>query len=160
VYDWRRHKRNSKAGDQPGGFEIINLIKERYFMLRFLFAAALFSAMLACGSSQQEKKFATEPSSDAESVSGEVLFKRNCSQCHLPNKDFIGPALAGVESRWKSKDLLYKFIRNSQEVIQTDPYAKELFIKWKELPMLPNPNLTDAAIYAILTFINEGSATR
>ncbi len=129
-------------------------------MLRFVFAAAIISTMLACGSSQQEKKITTGTAAEPEAVSGEILFKRNCAQCHLPNKDFIGPALAGVESRWKSKDLLYKFIRNSQEVIKTDPYAKELFIKWKELPMLPYPQLTDAEIESILAYSNEAPATK
>lgn len=85
---------------------------------------------------------------------GANLFKVNCSQCHMAQKDFIGPALAGVESRWKSKKLLYAFIKNSEEVIKRDAYAKELFEKWKQSPMLPFPNLTDADIDAILAYAN------
>lgn len=129
-------------------------------MLKFFTGAVLLAAIISCSNSSQEKSSDTTPASVPESVSGEMLFKRNCAQCHLPNKDFIGPALAGVESRWKSKDLLYKFIRNSQEVIKTDPYAKELFIKWKELPMLPYPQLTNEDIDAILAYSNETAATK
>lgn len=96
---------------------------------------------------------------DAEKQTGEInaqaLFKVNCSQCHMANKDFIGPSLAGVESRWKSKELLYAFVRNSQEVIQKDAYAKELFLKWKQIPMLPYPALSDEEIEAIFSYCNE-----
>ncbi len=76
----------------------------------------------------------------------------------MAQKDFIGPALAGVENRWKSKALLYAFIKNSEEVIRRDTYAKELFEKWKQSPMLPFPNLTDADIDAILSYVNASSA--
>ena len=130
-------------------------------MLKIVFAVLILAMLAGCGGSQQEKKFDTAaPEALPASVSGEILFKRNCSQCHLPTKDFIGPSLAGVEGRWKSQELLYKFIKNSQEVIKTDPYAKELFIKWKELPMLPYPNLTNADIDAILAYSNEASMTK
>ena len=76
-------------------------------------------------------------------------------QCHLPNKDFAGPALAGVEKRWKDKQLLYAYIRNSQEVIAKDKYAAELFKKWNEAVMLPFPDLTNAEIDAILEYCNQ-----
>ena len=96
---------------------------------------------------------------DAEKPKGDInaqaLFKVNCSQCHMANKDFIGPALAGVESRWKRKELLYAFVRNSQEVIKKDTYAKELFIKWKQIPMLAYPELSDEEIEAIFSYCNE-----
>ena len=125
-------------------------------MLRIVFVLSALLLMAGCNEAPQERKFdAPEVETVTESVSGEMLFKRNCAQCHLPNKDFMGPALAGVEARWKSKELLYKFIRNSEEVIKTDAYAKELFIKWKELPMLPYPQLTDEEIDAILVYSNQ-----
>ncbi len=130
-------------------------------MIRILFTCLLFAVFTGCGSDTEKKPTETVVANEAPAaVTGQVLFKRNCAQCHMPDKDFIGPSLVGVEARWKSKDLLYKFIKNSEEVIKTDPYAKELFIKWKEVPMLPNPQLTDADIDAILSYTNGSAATK
>lgn len=87
-------------------------------------------------------------------VKGEELFQVNCAQCHQPKEDFVGPSLAGVETRWKSKELLYAFVRNSREVIARDEYAAALFKKWNGSVMLPFPNLPDEDIAAILAYCN------
>jgi cytochrome c2 len=57
-------------------------------------------------------------------TNGETLFKANCASCHKPAENYVGPALKGVVSRWESKELLYDFVRNSQEVIGRNAYAK------------------------------------
>ena len=85
-------------------------------------------------------------------ANGEKLFKLNCATCHKPNKKLIGPALQGVTTRWENKELLYAFIRNSQEVISRNAYAKKLFDEYKQSPMLPYPQLTDEEIEAILKY--------
>ena len=90
-----------------------------------------------------------------DSPDGEQLFKINCSQCHQKTRDFTGPALAGVTSRWKDQSLLYSFIRNSQEVIAKDQYAKALFEKWNHTLMQPFPSLADEDIKAILDYCNQ-----
>ncbi len=76
-------------------------------------------------------------------------------QCHMPAKDFAAPGLAGVEKRWKNKELLYEFVKNSQSVIQKDKYAKDLFDKWKEAPMNPFPYLSNEEIDAIFEYCNQ-----
>ncbi len=96
----------------------------------------------------------SETSVNAE-VDGEQLFKINCAQCHRPSEDFVGPALKNAGQRWKDRNLLYQFVRNSQSVIQRDEYAKALFEKYNQSPMLPLPNLTDKDIDAILTYCNN-----
>lgn len=83
---------------------------------------------------------------------GEQLFKVKCQQCHMADKDFAAPALAGVNNRWKNKDDMYAFVRNSQEVIQRSAYAKDLFQKWNEAPMLPFPELSNEDIDAIFEY--------
>jgi mono/diheme cytochrome c family protein len=118
-------------------------------MIKYFFLLLSFFSIVGCNNQKETNINTTESSVD---MPGEQLFRTNCSQCHLPNKDFVGPALAGVESRWKSKELLYEFIKNSQAVINKDEYAKALFIKWKQTAMLPYPQLSDADIDAILSY--------
>lgn len=83
------------------------------------------------------------------------IFKASCSQCHKPDEDMIGPALKGAKSRWKDPNLLYAFVKNPQDVISKDAYAKELFEKWKSYPMQPFPDLTNEEIDAILEYCND-----
>ena len=68
-----------------------------------------------------------------------------------------GPALRGVESRWPDKEKLYAFIRNSQEIIAKDKYARELWLQFNQTLMLSHPDLTDAQIDQILGYIKSVS---
>ena len=117
--------------------------------MRLLLICIIFLA--GCAQSNDEKKpvpvTAIDPSIDAAE-----LFRVNCSQCHRPNKDFVAPALKDVRQRWSDQEKLYRFIRNSQEVIKEDAYARELFKKWNSAYMQPFPDLTDEQIKAILDY--------
>lgn len=106
----------------------------------------------ACSNSNTARKEAKEISTV---VSGEQLFKINCAQCHRPDQDLIGPALKDVRSRWKNKALLYAFIHNPQDVVVKDPYAKELFNKWKQEYMQPFPNLSKEEIDRIFDYCDN-----
>lgn len=75
----------------------------------------------------------------------------------MVNKDMSGPALRGVEDRWPDKQKLYAFIRNSEEVIRKDKYARELWLEWNQTLMLPHPDLTDEDISALLDYIRSVS---
>lgn len=87
---------------------------------------------------------------------GKALFAQNCASCHAVNKDLTGPALKGVEDRWPDKKLLYKWIRNNQEVIKSGyPYAVNLYNAWNKTQMNLFTSLTDAEIDAILKYIRE-----
>ncbi|CAN5518204.1 hypothetical protein BH10BAC3_BH10BAC3_18330 [soil metagenome] len=68
-----------------------------------------------------------------------------------------GPALRGVESRWPDKEKLHAFIRNSQEIIAKDKYARELWLQFNQTVMLPHPDLTDSQISQILGYIESVS---
>jgi mono/diheme cytochrome c family protein len=99
--------------------------------------------------------FALSFGKQAAAQDGKALFSANCASCHAVKKDLTGPALAGVEDRWESKELLYKWIRNNQAVIASgNKYANDLYIKWNKVPMNQFPNLKDEEIAAILTYIN------
>src|SRR6476646_6238280 len=60
----------------------------------------------------------------AKAIKGKELFKANCASCHALDKFSTGPGLAGVETRWPSKKLLYMWINNWENAVATgDPYA-------------------------------------
>ena len=111
-----------------------------------------FVFFAACNNSSTEKKEELKKNVDVGIANGETLFKANCASCHKPNEKYVGPALQGVVSRWESKELLYAFVRNSQEVISRNAYAKKLYEEYKQSPMLPYPNLKDTDIDDILRY--------
>ena len=84
---------------------------------------------------------------------GKKLFTGNCASCHKVDKDFTGPALKGAQARWEGKGDIRAWVRNSTAVINSgNPYAKELFAKWKNVLMTPQA-LTDEEIDAIFAYV-------
>lgn len=86
---------------------------------------------------------------------GEKLFKANCSSCHKIDKKLVGPALAGVEDRWESKENLYAWIKNSTDYLKKNPgddYAQGLFLEYNKSVMTTQA-VSDAEIDAILGYI-------
>ena len=71
---------------------------------------------------------------------GQTIFKTYCASCHKPDADYTGPMLKGARDREPSKDWVYKWVPNTTTMIQTDPYAKDLFARFKSV-MTPFPNL-------------------
>lgn len=61
---------------------------------------------------------------------GEALFKANCANCHKPLEDFTGPLLAGARRRAPSPDWPYKFVNQTNKMIEEDPYARWLLRKY------------------------------
>ncbi len=84
---------------------------------------------------------------------GKALFNANCASCHKMDKDLTGPALMGVTERWSSKDLLKTWIKNWPAAVATgDPYAVKMK-DWSPAAMNLFPNLTDAELDALVTYI-------
>ena len=96
-------------------------------------------------------------SSAAEALyqAGRTLFVTDCASCHMIKNNLTGPALLGVEQRWQSKTLLYKFIRNSRAVIAKDAYAKALFYEYNKVEMTAFLWMTDEQIDLVLKYIKE-----
>jgi mono/diheme cytochrome c family protein len=92
-------------------------------------------------------------STASKAQDGKALFMNNCASCHAVHKDATGPALAGVEGRWSSKDLLYKWVKNWEEAVATgDPYAVAMSAS-RQSKMNKFTNLKDADVDAILGYI-------
>lgn len=117
------------------------------YMIRRITKISLFSALLLLGSLAVNTVSAQD---------GKALFNANCASCHQAHKPSTGPALAGVEARWSSKEDLHAWIRNSAAFLKTgDKYANDLFIEWNKTPMNLFPNLTTEEIDAILNYVNS-----
>lgn len=115
----------------------------------------VFIFLVGCNNSTNNNaSYDTQENIIATNNNGETLFKANCAQCHRFAENYVGPALQGVVSRWESKELLYAFVKNSQEVIGRNAYAKKLFEEYKQSPMLPYPQLSDEDIQGILDYCN------
>ena len=87
---------------------------------------------------------------------GEALFKANCASCHKPDKDFTGPALKGWKDRVPAGDWVYKWIGNSADLRESEPYAKALFAKWNKTQMTAfGAQLKKEDIDAILKYVDD-----
>jgi len=87
---------------------------------------------------------------------GHALFQANCASCHKVDAKLVGPALAGVESRWPSREKLHDWVHNSAKVIQSgDPYAVSLFNENNKVQMTAFPQLSDKDIDAILDYVKS-----
>ena len=49
---------------------------------------------------------------------GKALFSSNCAACHNPLKDATGPALKGMDKTFPNKEWGYKWVHNSQALVQ------------------------------------------
>jgi cytochrome c551/c552 len=87
---------------------------------------------------------------------GKALFQANCASCHAIGKKLTGPALAGFEGRgpWSDRKKLYAWVKNPAGFAKTDAYAAGLIKEYGGILMNAFPNLQDAEIDAIVTYIN------
>ena len=91
----------------------------------------------------------------ADVEAGQALFKANCAACHKLDRKATGPALRGVASKY-SRDWLYKWISNSQELIQSgDSQAVALFDEWNGSVMTAFPQLSNTDIDNILAYTSQ-----
>ena len=77
---------------------------------------------------------------------GEDLIKKSgCSACHANDKKVVGPAYADVAAKYKSdKGAAAKLV---------EKVKKGGSGVWGPVPMPPNPNVSDADLTTIVTYI-------
>jgi cytochrome c2 len=91
---------------------------------------------------------------DPNVAKGKNLFQANCATCHPLNKTADVPSLAGVEERILDKDVLYAWIRNSDEILRSgNPYFRALSEEYNKTKMPAFPKLSDKDIDQILVYI-------
>jgi cytochrome c oxidase subunit 2 len=89
-------------------------------------------------------------------LSGEKLFKANCTTCHFLDKKMTGPALRGVTSRHREAWILKWVKNNSILVAARDPEAVALIKANNGAAMTVFENLTDADIKNIMVYVENG----
>lgn len=93
----------------------------------------------------------------ANAADGEKLFKQNCSSCHsTTSKKVVGPGLEGIDTRWTDKEMLYKWVNNSQELIKSGyPQAVKVYEEFGKAQMPPFPSLSAADLDAIFDYVKN-----
>ena len=86
----------------------------------------------------------------AMAAEGEEIYKKLCSACHKPTEKFIGPAPKGILER-RSPEWIMNMILNPEEMVKSDPIAKQLLIEANLAPMA-NQHLTEAHARAVLEY--------
>ena len=81
---------------------------------------------------------------------GEEIYKKLCSACHMPTEKFIGPAPKGILER-RSPEWIMNMILNPEEMVKSDPIARQLLIEANLAPMA-NQHLTEAQARAVLEY--------
>jgi mono/diheme cytochrome c family protein len=124
---------------------------------RLIIIVIVFIGITSCGNQDTPETAGSTVDSTAIIASryraGKNLFIQNCSPCHAINHSEDPPLLKDVEDRWSDRNKLYAFIRDPQDVIKADGYAKDLYEKYNKLNMPAFPNLTNKDIDDILLYV-------
>ena len=89
-----------------------------------------------------------------ESLGGRIFFSK-CGGCHIMGKDFTGPNLQGVLSRWPSKQVLKEWILNWQKASKKYPYVANK-ANWSPTAMqVFEGTLSDGELEALIKWVNE-----
>ena len=101
---------------------------------------------------------AAPPATGGDPVKGKELFNSQCAACHKLDAKMTGPALRGISSRL-TNEWLYKWIRNSQEMIKSgDAEAVRVSAEYNGSVMTAFPQLSNADIDNIIAYTSEPKA--
>jgi mono/diheme cytochrome c family protein len=101
---------------------------------------------------------AAPAASGADPAKGKELFNSNCAACHKLDAKMTGPALRGISSRL-TNEWLYKWIRNSQDLIKSgDAEAVRVSKEYNGAVMNAFPQLTNSDIDNIIAYTSEPKA--
>jgi cytochrome c len=146
-------------------------------MINLVLAFTIVTMLASCGGSAEQKPASVTPVSAAKSNSndpmankgigpvkelalgelnpamaaeGEEIYKKLCSACHKPTEKFIGPAPKGILNR-RSPEWIMNMILNPEEMVKSDPIARQLLIEANLAPMA-NQHLTEEQARAVLEY--------
>lgn len=92
---------------------------------------------------------------------GEAIFRDNCARCHSLTARLTGPPMQGIQDRVPDMDLLKAWIKNSPAVLASgNEYFTRLYEEYNRTPMPPFPQLTDAELDALVTYITTPPPTK
>jgi cytochrome c2 len=98
-----------------------------------------------------------QASTNSDSTSakrGETLFTaRGCNTCHNISHTgkMSGPDLGGVVQN-RDRDWLRNFLKNTSQMLASDPMAAAMLKKWKNVKM-PDGHLSDSEVEALINYL-------
>jgi mono/diheme cytochrome c family protein len=93
-------------------------------------------------------------SNNVLAADGEALYKANCAACHKPDENATGPMLKGARKREPNAEWVYKWVYNTNSMVESDPYAKGLKATYGSI--MPSQNhLKKEEITAILDWADK-----
>ena len=88
---------------------------------------------------------------------GSNIFQASCASCHSLQGASVGPALGWITQR-RNKQWLIDFTRNNARMMwRGDAYTCYLFNRYNKTPMNPFPNLSDADLEGVFSYITSAS---
>jgi len=90
------------------------------------------------------------PIDDAMVAEGKAVYEQLCIACHKADQKFIGPAPKGIMTR-RSPEWIMNMILNPEEMVKSDPIAKDLLVEYNMAPMA-NQGLTEEQARQILEY--------
>lgn len=99
---------------------------------------------------------ATSAPTDPAAQKGKLAFESKCLACHsIAGGEKLGPDLFGVSKRHDDA-WLARWLKSSEQMLQSDPVAKAMLDKWK-IPM-PNQGLSDDEVRQYLAYFKWADA--
>ncbi|EMY81248.1 heme-binding cytochrome, cytochrome c3 superfamily protein [Psychroflexus gondwanensis ACAM 44] len=130
-------------------------LRHLFLVFLLLFTLATFGQDEVEAESNADEASTEEIIPGADSAKGKELFNSLCAACHKRYKNAVGPLLHGVTER-RDMDWLYKWIKNSQELIKSgDAQAVQLYEEWNKVAMNAFPQLDNQDIDNILAYVEE-----
>jgi cytochrome c len=78
-----------------------------------------------------------------------IVQKNNCLSCHAVDSQVVGPAYREIAKKYHgdatAPDKLFAKVRNGGAFV------------WGEVPMPPNPNISDADLHTVIAWILAGA---
>jgi len=96
-----------------------------------------------------------DPAAMANQPQGGKIFFQKCASCHVMGKDFTGPNLQGVLSRWPSKQALKDWILNWKDAVKKYPYAADIANWSTAAEQVFAGAFNDAELETLIKWINE-----
>jgi cytochrome c2 len=114
---------------------------------------SLVVGALAVTGSRAQAQASPNPDSTSANRGEKLWTVRGCNTCHNLSHTgkMSGPDLAGIVQN-RDRDWLRQFLKNTDEMLKTDPMAVALLKKWKGAKM-PDQHLSDSEVEALINYL-------
>lgn len=90
-----------------------------------------------------------------DAAAGAAIFKQKCTACHALDKAVVGPALAGIDTKY-DEAFLIKWIKNAPSFIATGDPKAVAAAEYSPAMMSAFPELSDDDIKNIIAYVKVG----